>query len=240
MYTTNRVSLASSYTYKVTADGLALTASFKKESALARPVLTWNGATNLTVGVSYSGKPSVTAESAVTVTKVTGLPKGLAYKSGKASGVPTTKKVYTAKVTVALKSNAKKTWTYSVKLDVAALPAWAAGKTFKGTLYDGPGEDAAAKGTVTLTVGKTGKVSGKFVNLKKTAYAFTVSSFKAYGEDGVLRTSATMKYGKKSVKLDVAVGSEKVTGEDGSERLAGFAEISSSSAPFSGETVTLR
>ena len=93
---------------------------------------------------------------------------------------------------------------------------------------------------MTLTVGKTGKVSGKFVNLKKTAYAFTASSFKAYGEDGVLRTSATMKYGKKSVKLDVAVGSEKVTGEDGSEGLAGFAEISSSAAPFSGETVTLR
>jgi len=238
VYTTNLVSLAASYTYKVTADGLSLTASFKKESALARPVLTWNGATNLTVGVSYSAKPSVKGESAVSITKVTGLPKGLAYKSGKVSGVPTTKKVYTAKVTVALKSNAKKTWTYSVKLNVSALPAWVAGKTFKGTLYADDG--VTKKGSVALTVGKTGKVSGKFVNLKKAAYAFTASSFKTYGEDGVLRTKATMKYGKKNVTLDVAVGVEEVAGEDGSTSLRGVAEIGSEAAPFSGETVTLR
>ena len=237
---TNRVSLASSYAYKVTAEGLSLTATFKKESALAKPALTWGGTTNLTVGVSYSAKLSVAGESAVSITKVTGLPAGLAYKSGKVSGVPTTKKVYTAKVTVALKSNAKKTWTYSVRLNVAALPAWAAGKTFRGTLYSGEGESATAKGTVTLTVGKTGKVSGKFVNTKKTAYAYTASSFRTYGEDGVLRTKATLKYGKKNVTLDVAVGAEEVIGEDSSTSLRGFAEIGSAAAPFSGGTVTLR
>ena len=41
------------------------------------------------MGVSYSAKLSVDGESAVSITKVTGLPKGLAYKSGKVTGVPT-------------------------------------------------------------------------------------------------------------------------------------------------------
>ena len=78
------------------------------------------------------------------------------------------------------------------------------------------------------------------MNTKKTAYAYTASSFRTYGEDGVLRTKATLKYGKKNVTLDVAVGAEEVMGEDSSTSLRGFAEIGSAAAPFSGETVTLR
>ena len=250
----NLVSLNASYKYKVTAAGATLSASFKKESELAKPTLTWGGyvvgatggtpvvpenalaarSTNLTVGVSYSAKLSVKGEGAVSIMKVTGLPKGLTYKSGKVSGVPTVAKSVTAKVTVALKSNAKKTWTYSVKLNVSALPTWAVG-TFRGKLYDGatgePPVVPVAKGTVTLTVGKTGKVSGKFVDTKKNAYSFTAASFKTF-EDGVLRTKATMKYGKKSVAVEIAVG------QDG-ETSVGFAEVGSSAAPFSGQTAVL-
>ena len=247
--TTNRVSLSASYAYTVKADGVALIARFKKESALVKPTLTWGDyvvggsapdvhSTNLTVGVSYSAKLTVAGESVVSITKVTGLPKGLTYKSGKVSGVPTVKKVYTAKVTVALKSNAKKTWTYSVKLNVAALPGWAVG-TFKGTLYDGEGEGAAAKGTVTMAVGKTGKISGKFVNTKKKSYAFSAASFKTYGDDGVLWTKAAMKYGSKSVALEIAVGSVERTGEDSSTIVVGIAEVRAAAAPFNGESAQL-
>ena len=256
------LSLASTYKYKVPADGAALTATFKKESELAKPVLTWGDyvvdsrtgslpvqegdenalaarSTNLTVGVSYAAKLSVKGESAVSITKVTGLPKGLAYKSGKVTGVPTTAKTYTATVTVALASNKKKTWTYKVKLGVAALPTWAVG-TFKGKLYEQRVEDATpyqdvetpvAKGSVTLTVGKTGKVSGKFVDTKKKSYSFAVGSFKSYS-DGVLRTKASMKYGKKTVTVEIAVS------QDG-ETSVGFAEVGSTAAPFGGSTAVL-
>jgi hypothetical protein len=192
------VSPNASYKDTVTADGLSLQASFKKESALAKPVLTWD-ATNLTVGVSYSAKLAVKGESLVSITKVTGLPKGLTYKSGKVSGVPTVAKAVTAKVTVALKSNVKKTWTYSMKLNVAALPTWAVG-TFKGKGKFG-GKDA----DVTLTVGKTGKISGKFVVTGK-AYSFTAVSFAEFDAEGVLRTAkGTMKYGKKTCKVEIVV-----------------------------------
>ena len=115
------------------------------------------------------------------------------------SGVPTVEKAVTAKVTVALKSNAKKKWTYSVKLNVSALPAWAKG-TFKGKGTFG-GKDA----DVTLTVGNTGKLSGKFMVSGKS-YPFTASSFAELDAQGVLRTTkGTMKYGTKTCKVEIAV-----------------------------------
>ena len=135
---------------------------------------------------------------------------------------------FTAKVTVALGSNAKKTWTYSVPLRVSALPAWAVG-TFTGPLLDKNGQE---KGTVTLTVGKTGKVSGKFVDLKKKSYSFAAGSFQSFA-DGVLWTKADMKYGKSTVTVEIAVG------QDG-ETSVGFAEVGSTAAPFSGSTAVLK
>ena len=88
---------------------------------------------------------------------------------------------------------------------------------------------------MTLTVGKTGKISGKFVDTKKRAYSFSAASFKTYGEDGVLRAQATMKYGKKSVTLEVAVGAVQ---NDAGE-VVGTAEVGSAAAPFSGVSALL-
>ena len=147
----NRVSQATSYKYKMGAENVVFTAQFKKESALAAPVLDWNAATEFPVGVSYSAKPKVSCEAAVKIVKVTGLPAGLSYKSGKVSGAPTAVKTYTVSVTVALATNSKKTWTLKQKLVVGALPAWAKG-TFNG---------GSEKMQATLTIGSTGKVSGK-------------------------------------------------------------------------------
>ena len=63
---------------------------------------------------------------------------------------------------------------------------------------------ASMAGVVKTT--KTGKISGKFVSGGK-AYAFTAASFEEYGDDGILRTSkGTMKVGKKTYTVEVAVG----------------------------------
>ena len=159
---------------------------------------------------------------------VSGQPKGMKYDAKKkaVTGVATVaNKSGTMKITVK-SAGASRTW--SVKWRTVALPTWAVG-TFRGTLYDGEG--AVSKGTVTLTVGTTGKVSGKFVDTKKKSYAFSVASFKTF-EDGVLRTKATMKYGKKSVTVEIAVGLD-------SETSVGFAEVGSTAAPFSGQTAVL-
>ena len=115
------------------------------------------------------------------------------------------------------------------------------GGDVQGDALDGGSDESVAspKGSVTLTVGKPGKVSGKFVDTKKKSYAFTVASFKTYGEDGVLRAKATMKYGKKNVSVEIAVGSEDKPGEDDSITTNGFAEVGVTAAPFSGQTAVL-
>ena len=158
---------------------------------------------------------------------VTGLPKGMKYDAKKMviTGVATVAKSGTMKITVK-STGASRTW--SVKWRTVALPTWAVG-TFKGNLYDGEG--GASKGTVTLTVGKTGKVSGKFVDTKKTAYSFAVASFKSF-DGGVLRTQASMKYGTKTVTVKIAVGLDDKTS-------IGFAEVGSTAAPFSGVAARL-
>jgi uncharacterized repeat protein (TIGR02543 family) len=187
-------------------------------------------------GVAIAAMPIATTGLTPTSVKVTGLPTGLKYDTKKKAivGTPTVIKTFTAKITV--KSlGASRTWTF--KWVVVPVPEWARG-TFKGTLYDGAGEGAVSKGTVTLTVGKTGKVSGKFVDAKKKSYSFSASSFKSF-EDGVLRTKASMKYGTKSVTVDIALGSEERQGEGGVTTVVGFAEVGSAAAPFSGGTVVL-
>ena len=78
-----------------------------------------------------------------------------------------------------------------------------------------------------------------FVDLKKKSYSFTTASFKTYGEDGVLRAKATMKYGTKSVTVEIAVGSEEKPGEAGATTLVGIAEVGSTAAPFSGQSAIL-
>ena len=214
----NLISLSATYKYKMTADGASLTASFKKESELAKPVLSWGDyvvglaasdyetqptATNLSVGVSYVAKIAVAAESTVSIIKVAGIPKGLSYKSGKVSGVPTKAGKYTASVTVALATNKKKTWVYKVPLTVAALPAWAKG-TYNGMVGSTggspvPEENAQAarstNGLATVTVSSAGKISGKFqeygTNWTLTAASYTVRTRGSASLPGESPSSAT-------------------------------------------------
>jgi uncharacterized repeat protein (TIGR02543 family) len=129
---------------------------------------------------------------------VTGLPTGLKYDTKKKTitGVPTAAKSFTAKVTV--KSlGASRSW--SVKWVVAPLPSWAVG-TFKGI-----GAFKEKNADVTMTVGKTGKISGKFT-VDGKQYSFTAPSFTEHVENGALiTTKGTMKYGSKTYKVEIAV-----------------------------------
>ena len=76
---------------------------------------------------------------------------------------------------------------------------------------------------VTLTVGKTGKISGKFVAAGKQ-YPFTAASFKTCDEDGVLRAQATMKYGTKTCKVEIAVAEGEGGGGEAAVAVTGAVE----------------
>ena len=160
---TNLVSQSLVYSLRMAGDDVFLVAEFVKESDLSRPELVWNGKvhpditeTNLTMGVAYEARLAVAGEVAVKITKVTGLPAGLAYKGGKVTGVPTKAGRYAVTVAVALVTNAKKAWTYKVTLVVGVLPDYAKG-AFSGVTMDG-----ATPGLAAVSVGVAGKVSGKF------------------------------------------------------------------------------
>ena len=169
-------------------------------------------------GVAITAMPIASEGLTPTSVKVAGLPTGLKYDSKKKAivGTPTAIKTFTAKITV--KSlGASRAWT--VRWTIVPIPAWACG-TFRGILQD---ETGASMGSFTLTVGKTGKVSGKFVTLKKKQYPFSVGSFKSFA-DGVLTTKANMKYGAKTLSVEIAVA-KSAEGGDGDSEEAAFAEI---------------
>ena len=198
----NLVTLAATYKYKMTADGAALSAGFKKEGELTRPEFVWNGATNLAMGVNYSAALAASGESAVSITKVAGLPKGLAYKSGKVSGAPAKAGSFTATVTVTLVSNKKKTWIYKVKLAVAALPAFAQG-TFNGWTYEpveggGQGLPALPVRKVTVSVTSAGKITAKVGTLSFARTGWMVGGNGLY--TATLSKTRTVGSGKKAKK----------------------------------------
>ena len=207
-YSADNELLGQALTYSVKMDGsdVFLVAKFKKESELAKPVLSWGGEawpdvteTNLTVGVAYSAALSVEGEAKASVTKVTGLPTGLAWKGGKISGVPTKAGKFTVTVTAALSTNAKKTWTYKQSLAVSALPAYAKGSFMGAATVD----NYYVVGLAAVSVGSTGAISGKFFD-NGTNWTFSAASYTGI-EDGVfvcsnLVASYSWKSGKTTKK----------------------------------------
>ena len=176
---------------------------------MATPELTWGGDTNLTVGVSYAAALRVAGGAAVKITKVTGLPAGLSYKGGKVTGVPTKTGTFPVSVTVALSTNAKKTWTLKQPLVVEALSEWAKG-SFNGCVGRGM---QPVVGLASVFVGATGSISGKFqdggTNWVLSAKSYTVRTEIAPGQDTftcsnlVATYSWKVKSGKKTVTKSV-------------------------------------
>ena len=199
---------------KVTMAGsdVFLTASFAKESALERPSFDWGGETNLVIGTAFTAKPTASAAAAVKIASVSGLPAGISWKSGKATGVPTKAKAYTAVVKVALSTNAKKKWTYRIPLTVSALPAWARG-TFNGGSADGDAE----QGVAVMTVSSAGKISGTWRS-GGTNWVMSAAKYASYdAETGcftanvALKRTYTKKVNGKTKTYTVSRGSVPVT-----------------------------
>ena len=131
------------------------------------------------------------SKSAATVT-ASGLKNGLEFKSGKITGTPTKTGVQSVKLTF------RNDWgwqtTYSFRIRVIPLPTW-----FMGT-YNGEGRYGSARGTATLTVGATGKVSGKIVANGKS-YAIAGKRVTDYNwEDDVFVADVTVN-GKSKATL---------------------------------------
>ena len=133
------------------------------------------------LGVAYDWRIDATAGATVTAS---GLPTGLklvktAVKSGakivgydySVSGVPTKAGEFLVMFTTKLNGVSQVTTTAFTVLD---LPAWA-----QGTFDGGADETFASGGQVTLTVSKTGKLSGKWMS-GGTNWTLTAASYDRY------------------------------------------------------------
>ena len=149
--------------------------------------------------VSEPGKSGI-AKSAVSSVTVKGLPAGLKYSKGVISGVPAKEGTYTVKL--AFKNALGWSKTFTVKMAVKTLPAFARG-TFNGWTYCSIGEALGKVSQVrkaTISVTKAGKITATVGSLKFTGTGWTVEA----DEDGLywadLRTVRTVGSGKKAKK----------------------------------------
>jgi RHS repeat-associated protein len=134
-------------------------------------------------GIAKSGASSVTAA---------GLPPGLKYSKGVISGVPSKVGTYTVKLT--FKNALGWTKTFTMKMQVKALPAFARG-TFNGWSYDA---DYYYKRKVTVSVTTAGKITAKVGTLSFARTGWTVDEAGRYCAN--LLTTRTVGTGKKAKK----------------------------------------
>ena len=206
-----------SYSFTMPEKAVTLTASFVTKAADKASVGATVGvfgfgteggglseiATNVYRGVKVGWSVTASAASLPSV-KVSGLPKGLSFKSGKITGVPTvaTKSgnPSTVKIVVTTAGGAKK--TYSIVLTVKNRESWARG-TYVGKYVSG----GVVKGTMTLTVATDGKISGKIVRKvsgKTKTTTLSASSVTSREVDDVAvfyRLEPSYKSGGKTVKM---------------------------------------
>lgn len=174
---------------------------------------------NSMVGVAFDAQMTVNREAYPVKFSAKGLPKGLKINAttGLISGVPTKAGTFTATITVKSAASTKlKASTKKLQIVIAALPAWARGN-FRGAVY-ATGEtsvvpangqdDRSPGGQVTLTVGATGKISGK-IACGGTNWTFAASSYSSASDSTnevfVAAGTATRKVGKTTYKKPWAV-----------------------------------
>ena len=163
-------------------DARYLFAKFVKKGAATDPVtdvacasVDETGTLTMMVGVKLAGTDKMTCESASLPSyKASGLPAGVAINktTGAFTGAPGKVGTFKVKVTA---SNASTKKALNLTVKVLPLPAWAKG-TFTGLADQADVEP----GLATLTVGATGKISGK-VTMPGTNWTISASSFDAGG-----------------------------------------------------------
>ena len=144
---------------------------------------------NITVA-STPGKAGIAKSAASSVT-VTGLPPGLKYAKGTISGTPSKTGTYTVKLV--FKNALGWSTSFTMKMVVSALPAFARG-TFNGWTFT----EGGAKRKVTVSVTGTGKISAKVGSLTFSRTGWTVSEDGRYAAKMLTsRTTGTGKSAKK-------------------------------------------
>ncbi len=185
-------------------------AVFRLKKMCARPVFDpaneygadGRASVNSMVGVAFNAQVSVNREAYPVKFSAKGLPKGLKINTttGVISGVPAKAGTFTATITVKSAANAKlKASSKKLTIGIAALPTWARGN-FGGAVCATNGTD---NGQVTMSVGATGKISGK-IACGGTNWTFSASSWSVASDatNGLFVASgmASRKVGKTTYK----------------------------------------
>ena len=183
----------------------------------------------LGVEASYDLK---TLANTATKVSVSSLPSGLKFnkKTMTITGAPTVVQTKTAKITVKNASNVKS--VYRITFDVKAMPDWSVG-SFDGVLgtrtvaLDPVSESI---GSISLTVAKTGRISGKVLTGGRT-YSFSAKYFDAYDITATnYVVTVTPKSGKYTLgEMTIALGAN----EDG----IGVAECTFDDEDYVGATM---
>lgn len=146
----------------------------------------------ISVGVPQTDLLDLLTTDGYAVSSVSGLPSGLTFnrKTGLVAGVPTRAGFFTVTVTA---KKERVTTTATVTVVVTALPEWAVG-TFNGARISGE----AADGLLTLSLGKTGNISGKIQSMG-TNWTVSAKSLTAVDlEKGVISADVLVKAGKRA------------------------------------------
>lgn len=161
-----------------------------------------DGVYGLSVGVEDAALlPTLELNNPSALLSVRGLPTGLKYdsKTGTITGVPTKSGFYMVYLTV---TDAGRQLVSTISMSVEELPIWAAGT------FNGGGDD----GQATLTVAKSGRISGKWLSGGKT-WALSAASFAAGGTDaGVYSAPVVFKSGNLAFLETVVISSGPVGG----------------------------
>ena len=160
----------------------------------------WNASANKMVGVVYKGSPVMNGRSWPLTFAASRLPTGckINASTGVIGGIPTKAGTFLTRVVATSKSSKKWTAICVVTNRIVALPEWARGQ-FTGTV---------AGKALTMSVGSTGKISGKFKQ-GATNWTFSASSFTAASQtaaepltlvcSATAKGTYTVKSGKKTV-----------------------------------------